>query len=544
MTNTANPVSSAPPRSVAEWFMSILDILWVVAVVGGLLAYSYEGVWHTWIKVLLGVGGALFLVFLVTHRSGIGDLLASRSTRYGTNMAIVIAAFLFALIVLNYLGDRHSKRVDMTKEGIYTLSDQTTKVLAQLAKPVQVVAFFQKLDEGGKRQAEDLLQEYKHYAKDFSVEFVDPMVHPERAQQLEVTQLGTIVLSMDGQKQTVTRVEEQELTGALMKLLRPQKQKIYFLTGHGEKDAKGFDQKGLSKIKDALEKENYAVEDLVLARQEAGVPADAAVVVIAGPEKAFFENEVKSLEAYLDGGGRALIMLDPNPFYGMEELLAKWGITVNDDMLIDVSPVGRLVGYGPTVPLVNSYEYHDITKDFRLMTFFPLARSIEKAEKTPAGVTVTTILKTSEQAWAESDRQALAANQAKFDEGADRAGPLGIVTVATKDVGAKTAETKDEAAPGDQPEEAAKKVTRLVVAGDSDFASNVAFDQAGNSDLALNAINWLAGEDALISIRPKEHTDPRVTLTENQIRNIFWLTVILSPLAIVIIGISVWVRRR
>jgi ABC-type uncharacterized transport system involved in gliding motility auxiliary subunit len=222
-----------------------------------------------------------------------------------------------------------------------------------------------------------------------------------------------------------------------------------------------------------------------------------------------------------------LVLLDPSPAAGLNIFLTRWGLQIGQDLVIDASGVGRLFGTGPAMPLVTSYEPHAITENFDVMTFFPMARSITTSSPAPEGLEIQSLLKTSRNSWGETE---IMEDRAQFDRDKDLEGPVTIAAVVDQEEQADTNDTGGK--------------TRLVVFGDSDFASNAYFSFSGNGDLFMNAINWLAEEEELISIRPKSLEDRRITLTARQSRVIFYFSVILMPLAVLVLGAMVWIRRR
>ncbi|MBK8313888.1 MAG: Gldg family protein [Acidobacteria bacterium] len=271
-----------------------------------------------------------------------------------------------------------------------------------------------------------------------------------------------------------------------------------------------------------MKSENYEVKSVNLVSSNK-VPDDCAAIVVAGPTKEFFPQEADLIGKYLDGGGKALIMLDPGSDGGLNNLLKNWNIIIANDTVIDVSGVGRLFGTGPAVPLVTNYGAHPITKDLnRVATFFPFARSVDTGESAKGDVVFIKMLNTSEASWAETE---LKGNEAKFDEGKDKKGPVCLGVAMTKMLG----ENQD---------------IRLVVIGDSDFATNNYAGKAGNGDLFLNTVNWLAQDEDLIAIRPKSPTNRSITLSESQQKTFFLLTVLLMPLVVIGTGVWIWWKRR
>src|SRR5262249_23362666 len=253
------------------------------------------------------------------------------------------------------------------------------------------------------------------------------------------------------------------------------------------------------------------------------VPADCAVLVIAGPSREPFPAEMRAVERYLQQGGKALILVDPAPGVGLDKFLDRWGVQVGHDLVIDTSGAGRFYGAGPAVPLVKDYDgRHPITRNFRLATFFPLARSLRPKESS-GDAEVWPLAQTSPNSFVEP--YSGSHPHVRFDPAHDRKGPDLLAVAVTR--------------PAKNGKEA-----RLVVVGDSDFISNAVFDQAGNGDFFLAWVNWLAEEEELIAIRPRPRQDRRVQLTDQQARGIFWLVVVALPLAALTAGIVVHWRRR
>jgi len=308
----------------------------------------------------------------------------------------------------------------------------------------------------------------------------------------------------------------------LMKIVKGEKKTIYFVQGHGEKSIDDGEKTGYSTAKAALEKENYVLKSLNLV-QENKVPEDASVLVMIGPTSEPFPNELELIDGYLNKGGSVAILLDPPPQgAALSEFMKKWSIDVGNNFVVDASGVGRLFGAGPSVPLVTNYSNQKITERFKVMTFFPFVRSVTPAKTPVSGITAEQLLASNERSWGETD---LKSNQAGFDEKNDLQGPVSLAVVATKDAGEN-------------------KKGRLVVYGDSDFASNNAFGLQGNGNLFLNTVSWLAQDESFISIRPKNPEDRRLTMTERDGRLMSFVMLLFMPVGVLIAGVSVWMKRR
>jgi ABC-type uncharacterized transport system involved in gliding motility auxiliary subunit len=379
---------------------------------------------------------------------------------------------------------------------------------------------------------------YKNRNSKISFEFVDPDKQPQLAQQHQVTvygdfqnpmsgenfRYGTTILQMGDKTERIEKqnepLREEDLTNTLTKIVKGEKKTIYFVTGHGEKAIDSTDKTGYSLAKTDLEKESYVTKSVNLA-SENKVPDDTTVLVIDGPTAEPFANEIEMVDNFLKGGGSVLVMLDPEAA-SLKDLMNKWSVDVGNNVVVDASGMGRLMGMGAAVPLVASYGTHPITDRMRVMTFFPMARTVS-APATPAeGVTVDKLLNTSDRSWGDTD---IKSGEAEFNEGKDMKGPVSLAVAVSKDAGEN-------------------KKTRLVVYGDSDFASNAYYGTAGNGNLFTNTINWLARDENFISIKPKSSEDRRLEMTEAQGRLVSYLIVLMLPIGILITGVSVWMRRR
>jgi ABC-type uncharacterized transport system involved in gliding motility auxiliary subunit len=490
--------------------------------------------WQPYYSWLAIAGLVCTLLYMLSQWREIGQMFAGRQARFGSLALASIVVVVAILAAINYLGTRHDKRWDLTTAKQFSLSDQTRKVLQDLKEPVHVKVFARSDDF---QRFRDRLDEYKYASKQVDVEYLDPEKKPALAQQYGITALGTVVFEYHGRNEKATSDGEQELTNALIKVIQGRQPKVYFTTGHGEKDTTSADRTGYNTISSALTSDNFVVDKLVLAQQK-DVPADADVLVIAGPQTDFLQPEIDMLKAYLAKGGKAFIMLDPvlkpgqmQPT-GLQALLMDWGITADNDVVLDVSGMGRLIGADESIPVAASYPPHAITQNFQLLTAYPLARSMTPVEGGVNGHTAQSIVETSRSSWGEMDLKALSSGQPAKADDDDKKGPVSLAAAVSAP--AANGVEKD----GKKPE------TRVVAFGDSEFPSNAFLGVQGNRDLFLNTVNWLAQQENLIAIRPRDAEDRRITLTADQQTRIFYLTVLIVPGLILLAGVQTWWRRR
>ena len=468
-------------------------------------------------------GAACFAYFLVSERRLLLRAPASRAARHGTNAAAMTVALLGILVLLNVLAVRHNQKWDVTADKALTLSAQTAKILEGLSTPVTVTAFFPEGTEG-REQLKGLLGQYADRAPQLKVSFVDPDKSPELARQLGIRDYGTTVFSSGDQTFRTTQATEEALTNALVRVTRKGKKTVCFLSGHEEHSPEDTQRVGYSTAKKALEEQGFATRELLLLK-EPEVPADCAVLVVAGPTKPLLQQELNALKAFLEHGGKVLLLLDPMTTTGLEPLLAAWGVELRSDVVIDT--MSRLFGGSYTTPILTEYPPHDITRDFRVATFLPLARSVDAAKVLPEGVTFSAIARTSPQSWGETN---LKDDKAEFNAGGDLKGPLTVAGLFEKK---EVFATKDASAHA-----------QLLVVGDSDFAENAYYGFSGNGDLFQNMVSYLAKEEDLIAIRPKDSKPSPLSLTRAQAATLFYASVVAAPLTLVLGGLTIWWKRK
>lgn len=498
------------------------------------------------------IGGLVCVgLYTLTQWREIGRSFQKRETKLGAMMSISVAAVLAILIGVNWAVTRRDKRWDLTAAASYTLSDQTVKVIQNLKTPVKVLVFDA---PGGFQRFRDSLTMYTTASPNIQVEYVDMDREPARAREYAIVAPGTVVMEYGGRREKVMSEREQDLTNALIKVTTGRQVKAYFVQGHGERDTLSSERPGYASVVDALKRDNYTVDKVVLAQSQAGVPADASVLIIAGPTTDYLQPEIDAIRTYLRKGGKALFMLDPSvgatarstPM--LEGLLKEWSITLGHDVVIDASGMGQLLGTDASVPVVASYPQHPVTERFDLLTAFPLAQSVAgKAGMELATANTQNVINTSDRSWSEADIKSLATGgKVSLDEKAgDHRGPITIALSLSMDAPDAAAPAADKPADGAKPADAPKKPQmRILVVGDSDFASNAAAGIQGNADLFVNMNNWLTQQEDLISIHPRDAGDRRVTMTADQQKRVLWLSLIFIPGLILGSGVYTWWQRR
>lgn len=455
------------------------------------------------------------------------SFLSSKQTKFGGYVAVYTIIVLAVLGVLNFLAQRHNKSYDSTANKRYSLSDQTTKVVSGLKEDVKITHFDRSSNLTDPRgNVRDLLDRYDNLSPKLAVDYIDPDKKPTVAKAMGARNYGTTFIEGNGKKEEARSVSEEEITGALVRVLKGGARTICWAAGSGEHDLDESGRTGYSNLKEYIERNNYKTMKISLL-EKAEVSKDCTILMIAGPRRDYLEPAVNAIKSYVEGGGKALIMLDPpvklardetdeNP--ALDKLLQSWGIALNKDLVLELSSVGRMFGLGPEMPLVANYESHAIVREMKeTATAFPIVRSLET--KTADKWTLSKLFSTSSSSVATNN---LTAAEIKIS-GNEKKGPFTL------------------AAAGEYTNDKTK--ARIVVVGTSGFVSNTFLRFGGNRDMIMNMFNWLSQDEDLISIRPKEPEDRRLTMTARQI-NTYGLYLLLIPIFIIGAGIQVWWKRR
>ncbi len=461
---------------------------------------------------------------------------AGRAARLGLHGGLLTVVFIAVIGLVNVLAVRHNVRWDWSGSGEFSLSPQTVKVLKALDRDVTVTLFVQDLGRT-KEVLRGVLDSYQQYTPHLTVVSVDPDKRPAVAKQYGVTQYDTVVFESGGQETRVRLLgpedldnREQLFTNALIRATRTGKKRIAFLDGHGEHRLDDPGQNGFSAVKEGLEREGYDVVGLSLA-QQGSVPDKTVALVVGGAAKLMAPQEMEAVRSYVNKGGRLLVLTDPMVTSGLEPLLADWGVTLDQDLAIETSI--SLFGAGLEVVVARTYSTtHAITKDFTLDTAFPVARSLRFDPAKEGAFKHDSLVTTSDKSWGETD---LKSQQVGFDRLRDIKGPLTLAMAVRP------------APPQEQPPAVSAPISntaRLVVFGDSDFATNGFFHLYGNGDLFLNIVNWLAADEDAISIRPKEARMSPLILNSEQEGLLFWVSVVILPGAALLVGLGAWQWRR
>src|SRR4030095_15329783 len=388
--------------------LGLLSYVGMLLVFGALAVRFLKPEWDQYAVYAAWTGLALVVLYTLGQWREITDHFRQRNAGYGARAGAAVIAVLGILVAANYLATRRNARWDLTANRQYSLSEQTVKLVQGLKGPVKFTVFDQPENFDRFRPR---LESYKYSSGQVQVEYVDALKNPQLATAQKVDTIPTIILDYMGRTERVSTDSEQDLTNALIKRLTPATRKVYFLSGHGEKDPGNSERTGYSGIADALKRDNYQFDKLVLA-QTNEIPADATMIVVAGPRTDLLEQELPILDEYLSKKtGKLLVMLDPPDHLKqtasmarLTGLLKEGGLNAPDSVVVDLSGRTQVA----TVPVsAPPYPSHAITQDFGLITMFPLVRAITPAKDAPQGRTGQSFVQTAQRSWAETNLASL-----------------------------------------------------------------------------------------------------------------------------------------
>ena len=529
---------------VADWRKAMLPLGVLLLAAAALLQLAPLPVPGALRWTVLALGALATAAGLVVERATVLAALRLRQVRQGSH-AVGYGVVVLALVgLLNFLSTRHSTRWDLSRDQLTALAPQTGQVLAALEAPVEGAAFFTPETSRERETFERLLREYRHRAAQLSIEVVDPDKQPTLAQAWEITVVPTVALRQGERTARFNTISEEEFTNALIRVTRTSATVIYFLTGHGERSLDGADRADYRTAAEQLRNQQFTVQPLNLA-ETGQVPADARAVVVAGPAKALLPGEVQMLDTWLSEGGRLFALLDPGVDTGLDALLARWGVQRRANLVVDLDLRSQLLSGSAFAPVGADFGFHTITEGFDLNTFWPLASALELPATLPEGVQGTALVRSTATAWGETGLEALRAGAPpEFDAAADQQGPVAFAVAVSRPLSPPEGAAPVAADEATTAPVAGGKEARLVVFGTSQMAGNSYFSLSGNGDLFQNAVSWLAGESDLISIRAKPPRLTPLTLTAAEARWYMWTLVIGTPVLIVVLGVTLWWRRR
>jgi ABC-type uncharacterized transport system involved in gliding motility auxiliary subunit len=466
----------------------------------------------------------------------------TQTTRHVSLLVVQIALAATLCGLLLVWSERHNRRFDLTPTQSFVLSDAARKIAGSIESPLRITAFYNSQSHGQRRQMEDLLQLFSNASSRITYRLVDLDRSPALAKRFGISSFNTGVVELDGAVRELKSIDEEEITNALLALTRAGTRTLCFVTGHGEHSPlDSSDRTGYSDVAKALERENFAIRVLELI-PVAGIPSDCTVVILPGPSQDLLPGEADRLAEYVDGGGRVLLMVDPDAPASVLALLERYGVHAGNDLVVDER--NRLYGTDSFMPRVPIFDKDTFRNTLDTAAVFALARTVAPTDAPDSLYAVLLLALTGPDSWARVNGDKPPDGEVQFRRDTDQPGPLPVAVLVTdkRAVSASTVQPEADRA-SDGPRRG-----QMIVFGDSDFASNLYLNLLGNKDLFMSSVAVLAEDPELVVVRrkglPRSSLSP-VSLTTDQGRLIFWFAVVVAPATCALLGIFVtWRRQR
>ena len=542
---------------IAVFYAPIL-IAGVIGLIVGAVLLAFIGSLRLYGGIVIGIGAVLVLLVGLSYFSQVLAAFFSRTGRYGVNTVIMTAAFFGLVALVNYVAFENHVRSDTTATNQFSLAQRTRDLLNGLDRPINVIAYYpdeipniEMLTRQGK--VETTLSEFARRSGNFTYEFIDPQKEADLARSQGVTAYETLTVSAVGTDiidlvqptdQVYSRLE-QDLYTALLVATETQRKKVYFLSGHGERDITREAEDGYLKIREGLEVDNYEVETLPWApvNEDVAVPDDAALLVIAGPTGELPTAHLNALNYYMAGrypdgeprreAARIIFLAEPDTHDTFRAFLAFWGVIVTDSYIRDIE------GSQPNAPRTLRVGIYNPDAPPEIVA--PRGRPLNVAFM-PGTAAIEPILEETNTRFPRPIAATTAS--ARLIDDIERVDPVDddpqrvYFPAVYLDIVAPVGAAAPTARPPDN------EIASMVVFGDSDFVSNRNVDRGSSAALFLNSANYLMGDFSLVSIRDREFVYREWNLDENEFNFVRFSTWLLLPGLMGIMAVVVWWVRR
>jgi len=434
----------------------------------------------------------------------------------------VIFVLLLAVIALGigYLATRFHAQQDITHNANNSLDSTSIAVLNQMSEPINITVYATEHDAklGDIRKIlGNFISLYQRYKPDIELAFIDPSKEEQKTRAAGIQLNGEMVIEYAGRNEHLTQINEQTVTRTLLRLAHARNQKVMYLDGHGERKLDGIGNHDLGKPFGArLIQNGFQLGNLNLALAQE-IPDNVNVLIITHPQINLMPGEVDLLLQYVERGGNLLWLIDAEPLHGLERLADKLDILLPPGIVID--PAASNVNAPAHWSLGATYPPHDITRNFNLITIFPSARPLVVKENTDWQH--HTLVEVAQRGWVSSKARI---NELRFDKKHDTPGPAIIAMALQRQI-----EDREQ---------------RIVVVGNGAFIANSYAGNGGNVDLGINMVNWLAGEEHLITLQPRSAKDSNLTLSSLHLNIVGIGFLIFVPLLLAGVGGYIWWTRR
>lgn len=456
------------------------------------------------------------LIYIIWKRREIKTLIQSTFFKNAFSNVITLILVFFILGMVNYLIARQDHLFDFTKAKIHSLSDQSKKVLSQLNKSPLKMTLFSKREDWSRYL--NLLKLYEKASPEVSLHAVDVDKEPALVELHQIKQNGTLLVEYEGKIFKAEIKDELGITNLLAKILRPQKMFFYSIVGHNQLDLESEKPGGASKLRQMIMGANYELKSLDLS--ESKIPADAAGIILLNPQTAFLQREIDELKHYILKGGSIVITLAPQfsefRLTGLENLLKELGVEFINGIILDRLSEGH--GGQASIPIVNQYpQKHPITKNFEGRTIFPVSAFFKVKHNKLYDWEIIAKSTPFPASWGEVSFDEVKKGKASYLENKDHKGPLSIMLAGESSGG------------------------RVLLYSSSSFITNQFQGQTNNFNLFLNSLNWLVGEESLVSLDRPDLEGNLIYISDIHLTMVFYFVIICFPF--VFFGIAIFAYR-
>jgi len=433
-----------------------------------------------------------------------------------------IALLLIAATALYQISARYPLQWDATKNQLNSLEPSSIAVLKKLHGEVKITVYVAEQDakQGDMRRLiREFVSIYQRYKADIKLIFVDPLKEPDAMRKASIQHNGEMVVEYAGRSRHLTSLNEQVLSSTLLNLAHAKQELLMYLGGHGERKLDGQANHDLGVFGSKLRSNGYRISSLNLTLAQ-DVPSNASLLVLTQPQTQLMQGEVDKILRYIDSGGNLLWLIDAEPLRGLEPVAEKLGLVLSPGIVID--PAAQKMNAPASWTLSADYPPHPVTADFNLVTVFPFARALDKEENDSAWQWKV-LVEAAPRGWV-SSAPLNSVRKPRFNKNSDFPGPVDIAAALQRTVN--------------------DKEQRIVIVGGASFLANAYSGNAGNIDLGINMVNWLANEEALITIQPRANQDSSIVFSSRALTFISVGLVILLPLILFLVAGLLWWRRR
>ena len=574
----AKPLDFIKNYSYSIQYLSFVSGI-IMSIVGLMIIIFLRDIQFTGI-ILISLGIASIALSAIFNIKKIKVFLFSSKGLYSANTFFILVGVLIISILINsviYVSNKNGVtpswfRSDLTASKEYDLSSQALNAIENLNENMEIFMFLRNdssKDAISIKRTEDLLSEFSRNSNKNSLKFkhVDPDLDPNLSSSLNIERylsgrdLPILVFRLEESQrlshivgkdpnESIDVFNEKDVISGILISNQVKRKRVFFLSGHEERDINNIDRSSdsLGQVKITLERENYDVSSIttdelsrIILNFSLSNELDLfpSAIIISDPLDEILDSEKNVIQEYISLGGNLMLLLEPDSPKGYIEMISDWGIISGEGTLID-----RISYVAPNLEFLQIKDSnlqipdHPITHNFDVI-YFPGSKFIGLSlmpEEIPITDEGTPYIKaeplayTTISSWEETSKEIIEFNQE------DISGPLPVV-LAVEAISTIKGNPKRQ-------ENGEYLESKMIIFGDTDFASNRFIFSAKNEDLFANSVNWLTSDVELISIRPKVKVFRELVLTEDERNFVRWSGWIFLPTLSLSLGFFSWWRRR